>query len=242
MPGEKGGKTVLILHGFLQTRDFFTIRRLADALNEEGHAVLIPNLSLGIDQRQQSLACEAIHTHSLEQDVSEIASWVEWLSDHREEPVTLIGHSAGSLLLLAYLAKTPGAPVEDTLLVSLIAFAQGPIAKESEDDRLAAIAHLEHDGDEVYAYPLAFCDKYVTTPGNYLSYVSWNGEKSLNSLKNLPRRPIVILGGQDQRLGEDWFPRLKQAGIEVIEIDGANHFFNHEHEFDLVDTISERLH
>ncbi|MCU7808714.1 MAG: alpha/beta hydrolase [Candidatus Thiodiazotropha sp. (ex Semelilucina semeliformis)] len=241
LPGQEEGKTILILHGFLQTRDFFTVRRLADALNDEGHTILLPNLALGINRRRQSLACEAIHTHSLEQDVREIAQWVEWLHKYQDKPVTIIGHSAGSLLLLAYLTGTPEAPIEDTLLISLIPFAQGPIAKESETDRLNATKQLAKNSREVSSYPLAFCDKFMTTAGNYLSYVNWNSEKSLVSLKKLSFKPMIILGGQDQRLGDDWLPRLKQVGAEVVEIDGANHFFNHEHEFDLVDTISDML-
>ncbi|MCU7916037.1 MAG: alpha/beta hydrolase, partial [Candidatus Thiodiazotropha sp. (ex Gloverina cf. vestifex)] len=222
LPGQEEGKTILILHGFLQTRDFFTVRRLADALNDEGHTILLPNLALGINHRRQSLACEAIHAHSLEQDVREIAQWVEWLHKYQVKPVTIIGHSAGSLLLLAYLTGAPEAPIEDALLISLIPFAQGPIAKESEADRLNATNQLEKNSREVSSYPLAFCDKFMTTAGNYLSYVNWNSEKSLVSLKKLSFKPMVILGGQDKRLGDDWLPRLKQACRYLVKDFGTS--------------------
>ncbi len=241
MQGEKEGKSILILHGFLQTRDFFTVRRLAESLHDEGHTILLPTLSLGIDQRKQSLACEAIHTHSLEQDIDELAQWVNWFSNHQKSKITLVGHSIGSLLLLAYLDKHASAPIENSLFISLIAFAQGPIAKESEKDRLEAVAQLEAGDNVISEYPLAFCETYVTTPKKYLSYVDWNSERSVETLKELEVRPIVILGGNDRRLGNDWLPQLKQAGVETVEIAGADHFFNHEHEFVLADTISERL-
>ena len=31
------------------------------------------------------------------------------------------------------------------------------------------------------------------------------------------------------------------AGANIVEIEGANHFFDHEFEFDLMDTIAELL-
>ncbi|HHJ13087.1 MAG TPA: hypothetical protein ENJ79_01740, partial [Gammaproteobacteria bacterium] len=36
-PGEDGKPLLLFVHAFLQTRDFPTSRRLAEALNEEGY-------------------------------------------------------------------------------------------------------------------------------------------------------------------------------------------------------------
>jgi len=203
--------------------------------------VLLPNLTLGVDDRRQSLACEAIHTHSLPQDVAEIETWVDWLNRTTGKPVSLIGHSAGSLELLAYLAGHPASDVDHAILVSLVAFAQGPIAKENEEDRQRALAGLESGKEELSEFRLAFCDNYTTTAGNYLSYVTWDGKKTIEKLNNLPTSPIVILGGEDRRLGENWLPTLRQAGLEVILIPGANHFFDHEHEFDLMDTVLELL-
>ena len=54
-PGEADKPAVLILHGFLQTREFPTVRRLAEALADEGYSVLTPSLTLGLNRRRQSL-------------------------------------------------------------------------------------------------------------------------------------------------------------------------------------------
>lgn len=241
LPGEKEKKAVLILHGFLQTRDFFSVRRLGESLHDMGYTVLLPTLTLGIDNRQQSLACEAIHTHSLEQDMAEIGFWVDWLHQRSNNPITLIGHSAGSLELFSYLADEPAPPVNQVILISLIPFAQGPIAKESEAERQRAIQQLAKGDEEISNYRLAFCDNYTTTAQKYLSYLEWNGNKTLNNLNNLAIEPTILLGGEDRRLGDDWLPALKQAGAEVVEIPGANHFFDHEYEFDLLDAVQELL-
>ena len=239
--GDADKKVVMILHGFLQTRDFFTVRRLGNALNEMGYNVLLPTLTLGIQNRRQSLACEAIHTHSLQQDVAEIRSWVDWLHRKTQQKVALIGHSAGSLELLAYLSEEPTPPVDQAILISLVAFAQGPIAKENEAERQRALRQLAQGGHALSNFRLAFCDRYTTTPANYLSYLTWNGNKTLENLNNLSVAPTIVLGGEDRRLGDNWIPALRLTEAEVVLIDGANHFFDHEYEFDLMDRVVELL-
>lgn len=233
---------ILVLHGFLQTRDFFTIRRIADALHDEGYSVLLPNLSLSIEQRNQNLACEAIHTHSMEQDRDEIALWVDWLFQRTAKPVTLIGHSIGSLTLLTYLHTYPGnSPIKQSILISLIPFAQGPIAKENSAEIVRAEGELKQDGNKIHNYRLAFCDQYPSRPDHYLSYVKWDKNRVIKALLGLTHKPSIILGNKDNRLGPEWKPALKEISAKVIEIDGANHFFDHAHEFDLFDTIIELL-
>jgi pimeloyl-ACP methyl ester carboxylesterase len=235
------GSPILILHGFLQTRDFFTVRRIGNALQEAGHRVLLPNLSLGINGRKQSLACEAIHNHSIQQDTSEIAHWVDWLYKKTGTPVTLIGHSSGSLKLTAYLDTYPSAPVEKSLLISLLAFGQGPIAKENPDEMRRAQADLARNDNTVHRYRLAYCDNYSTTPSNYLSYLSWDQKRTLQAISDMHKKPTIILGGEDKRLGMTWKQRLMSLNAHIIEINGANHFFDHTYEFDLIDSIESAL-
>jgi pimeloyl-ACP methyl ester carboxylesterase len=204
LQGRAEGKVVLIVHGFLQTRDFFTVRQLAEALHDMGHTVLLPNLTLGINHRRQSLACEAIHTHSMGQDTAEIALWIDWLHHRSGREITLIGHSLGSLMGLAYLAENTEAPVAQVILVSLLSFGQGPIAKETPEDLRRATLQIESHDDALTNYHLAFCDEYVTKPEKYLSYVRWNSQKALQALKASPIKAQIVLGGEDRRLGEDW--------------------------------------
>ncbi|WP_083223287.1 alpha/beta hydrolase [Candidatus Thiodiazotropha endoloripes] len=233
---------ILILHGFLQTRDFFTVRRIADALHDEGYSVLLPNLSLGIDQRHQSLPCEAIHTHSMEQDRDEVAQWVDWLNEKSSKPVTLIGHSMGSLTLLAYLHSQPDQDsINQAILISLITFAQGPIAKANSTDKHRAQQDLIMGPNRIYNYRLAFCDSYPSQPDHYLSYLNWDQTRASSALLGLSKKPSIILGSRDNRLSPEWKPILMELKANVIEVEGANHFFDHSHEFDLLDNIIQML-
>ncbi|MDP3420462.1 MAG: DUF1749 domain-containing protein, partial [Thiobacillus sp.] len=54
-PGRKQLPAVLILHGFLQTREFRTVATMGNSLHDAGYTVLLPTLSLNIPNRRQSL-------------------------------------------------------------------------------------------------------------------------------------------------------------------------------------------
>ena len=61
--GDENKPAFLLLHGFLQTHNFSTIQSMADELADTGYTVLAPTLSHGVDNRNQSIACDALHTH-----------------------------------------------------------------------------------------------------------------------------------------------------------------------------------
>src|SRR5574340_736580 len=120
LDGQRDKPAVLLLHGFLQTRDFPTVATLARGLHDAGYSVLSPTLSLGIPNRKTSLACEAVHAHGLNDDVAEIARWVAWLKSQGHRSIVLVGHSFGSMQLRAYLAVRPDSAVKAYIGTSLV--------------------------------------------------------------------------------------------------------------------------
>jgi pimeloyl-ACP methyl ester carboxylesterase len=119
-PGDRGKPALLLIHGFLQTRAFPTIATLATGLQDAGYTVLTPTLTLNIPSRGTSLACEALHRHSLEDDVREIARWVAWLKAQGHSKIVLVGHSFGSLQALSYLSSRPDPAVYGYVGASLV--------------------------------------------------------------------------------------------------------------------------
>lgn len=225
-PGEEGAEVVLILHGFLQTHNFYTVKRLHDSLAESGFSVLSPTLSLGIDKRTQSLGCEALHLHDLPGDVAELAHWVEWLHKKHGRDVVLIGHSAGGVVMTRYLYDNKDAPVKRGIMISL-SYLRGTEHK----------AGKEPMGE----YSLGFCNKYATLPQAYLSYVDWNQEKIIASIRGYRNPVSLILGSGDDRLDPEWRRILADSGVDIVNIDGANHFFDSAHEFDLLEAVENIL-
>jgi len=242
--GDNNRSAILIIHGFLQTNNFYTVRRLFDALAESGHSVLSPNLSLGISNRKKSLACEAIHTHTIEDDAKEIALWVEWLFQKTHKPVILIAHSAGSLSALAYLSSVSNATVQKAILISLYTFGPGAAAYETELDQFKAREALRNNDQQLHEFGLSFCKKYVSSAKHYLSYYNWSSAKVNEALqKPLLNRisKTVIIGSSDKKINRPWVNTLKRQQINFIEVEGANHFFDQQHEFDLLDAIEDLL-
>jgi dienelactone hydrolase len=237
--GERSKPAVLLLHGFLQTRDFPTVATLARGLQDAGYTVLAPTLSLNIPNRAQSLACEAVHKHSLDDDVSEIARWVGWLKSQGHHSIVLVGHSFGSLQLLAYLSIKPDAAVKAYIGASLIEAQIGTTA------RPALIAQLE---DRVRGkqralvnQTLSFCGKYPSTPEGLLSYVHWDQARLLAALKHSPVGVKLIMGGADNMLERGWIKALQHVGTPMVIVKGASHFMDGAHEFDLLDHTLKHL-
>lgn len=239
LAGDRAKPAVLLIHGFQQTREFATVATLARGLNDAGYAVLVPTLSLGVPGRRQSLACEAIHRHGMEDDVAEIARWVAWLKARGHGSIVLFGHSFGSLQGLAYLAGKPDTAVRGYLGISLIE------ARIGGADRAALVSRLQHSvathKRDLVAHPLSFCRKYLATPESLLSYARWDQARVLAILKRPPVPVRLIMGGLDEMAGQDWLGLLQHVQVPMTVIRGANHFMDGEHEFDLLDTALEHL-
>jgi pimeloyl-ACP methyl ester carboxylesterase len=239
-PGPRG-PAVLLLHGFLQTRNYLTINALRGSLAEQGFTVLAPTLSLGVDRRKASLACEAIHSHTQGDDLAEIASWVAWLEAQGYRDIALLGHSHGSLQLLAYVVAEPSPAIKRLIAISLV-------GAEERQPTAMLLAQLQRarqrlaGGDAALGdYRLSYCNRYVATPASFTSYAGWLGERVLDGLTGLDMPVRVILGATDARMPADWPQRLEDRGVSVSVVAGAGHFFDAQHEFDLLDEVVAAL-
>jgi len=239
--GENKAPAILIIHGFLQTRESPTVANLFTALADAGYSVLAPTLSLGISHRKQSLACEAIHSHSMQVDLKEIDLWSRWLAKMASRKVILIGHSAGSVFQLAYLGGYPVDHIKNGILISLSYFGVAAASHETEADGLRARQHLKRGNMELGKYGLSYCKEYVTTAGNYLSYYDWQQKKLLTTMQKIKKPVTVIIGGSDQRISGSWVSSLKRTSSRIVTIEGAGHFFDNQYEFHLHEAIETIL-
>ena len=238
--GDADKLPLLILHGFLQTGDFSTVKRLGDTLNESGYSVLSPTLSLGIHRRRQSLPCEAIHTHSTKTDSAEIKKWAEWLHEKTGKKLTLIGHSSGSITLLNFLDNYGTELIDRVILISMAPFSDdtGPV-----DEKYLKWARndLESGYDSLFTFKLSYCDTYPSTSSAWLSYMEWDQQKLSELTMKYSGMIDVIIGTSDNRLSNEWRTLLESKAVKISYIEGANHFFDQAHEFDLSDTMESLL-
>lgn len=240
-PGEKNKPLVLILHGFMMTHNFPTVKRLAESLNESGYNVLTPSLSLGISQRKKSMACEAIHLHSLEQDIQELEQWVKWSEKKTDKDIILIGHSTGSIHLANYLSNHPDDQIAQVIFIAMPDFNMSNRKKQIDELQKNAQQLVLNNNQSLHDFTLSYCDKYPTTAANFLSYMQLSKENITIYINKIAVPKTLIVGSNDNRVDQVWTKTLTQHGVNVIRVDGANHFFDNEHEFDLLDIIENKL-
>ena len=240
--GKLGLPAVILIHGFLQTRESPTIRHLADELASRGYTILVPTLSLGMTKRAQSLGCEAIHHHTMEEDNREIGQWVSWLTSKKYHNIVLIGHSRGGNSILSYLNGKPNQSVKKGILLSLPDDETlGDTALNRKKMIELARQNLKKAPNELAPYKISFCDRYMATPESFLSFFDFNRNNSLNSLKTSKKPVEAIFGSKDDRMAKDWPDRLKAIGATTTVINNANHFFSDQAEFELYDVVMKSL-
>jgi pimeloyl-ACP methyl ester carboxylesterase len=231
--GARDKPAVLLLHGFLQTREFPTVNTLAAGLHDAGYTVLNPTLSLNVPNRTQSLACEAIHRHSMDDDVAEIGRWAAWLKSRGHPAIVLLGHSFGSLQLLAYLSGKPDASIKGYVGTSLIEAQTGTVTRPALIAQLESRILSKQSG--LVTHSLSFCRKYTSTPEALLSYLRWDQARVLAALKQSPVSVQLVMGDSDEMLGGGWIKALQHVQTPMVIVNGANHFMDGEHEFDLLE-------
>jgi pimeloyl-ACP methyl ester carboxylesterase len=233
LSGKPSLPAVLILHGFLQTHEFPTVATLARGLNDSGYTVLSPTLSLGVPNRNKSLACEAVHRHSLQDDLDEIDRWVKWLTSRGHRQIVLMGHSFGSMQLLAYLTNKPDPAVRGFIAASLI---ETQIGSTPRADLIARLEGAISRGDRsLVNQPVSYCKKYPSNPAALLSYVRWDQARIVKALNAYKGEKLLVMGDADAMIGRKWLSTLQQNMTPMAIVKGAGHFMDGEHEFDLLE-------
>lgn len=240
-PGAKDKPAVLILHGFLQTHHFPTVHNLAEGLATAGYSVLTPTLTLGVTHRRQSLPCEAIHTHTHEDNMRELDAWLRWLKAQGHQRIVLVGHSMGSAELLLYLRARQPSSVIQFIALSLVE-TRADFKPEGLDQLRQSMQKRAARGDrKAQSHPLSFCRNFNAVPQTFASYLAITPDRLAAAAKDLRIPATFIMGGGDDRLGSGWIERLKRTGKTVIIIPDASHFLDGEHEFELIDTVLATL-
>lgn len=230
---------VVVVHGFLSTYNYSTVQVISDELYSKGYTVLTPNLTLGISDRSEPIACNSLHQSTINNEGDEINAWLDWLRNKGYQHLTLIGHSAGSNSILASLENNT-IPLDAIILTALYDFSALP-EKVLERDKKRAHNNLVSDKPDTYS--LALCrGNYLATSSNYLSYLNWNKVRIIDTLNRSAYPITVIMPGKDTRLeGTDWLEQLRETKANIVLIPNADHFFTSYAEFDLTEAINQVL-
>lgn len=236
--GKNNKPALLILHGFLQTRHNATVSNLAEELGAEGYTILVPTLSLGISNRKRSLACEAPHPHTFEQDVNEVAKWVSWLQKKGHNNIVLVGHSTGNIALLAYERRFKNPAVKKLIAISLVEYQREFGGHSSKAVIEKANIDARNGDTRLKNYKLSYCNNYLAPAASFVTYINWDMSRIIKLIHSLDTPIYVIAGSADERMHDGWLKRLRATNSIIRQIEGANHFFNSIYQFDLHDQVT----
>lgn len=234
---------VLLLHGFQQVHQSEPMNSLGNNLASKGYTVLIPTLSLGVNKRRQSMACEAVHTHTYKDEVAEIAYWMNWLSNKGYKTIIPAGFSStGNIALLIYNAQGSHPAIKKIILIS-----PNPTffnLVERQKIRTALNVKQSETSQKLGAFTLGYCKKnYFATNASYQSYTQYDESKFAELIKQSPVPAELIVGSGDTVLPASWLAQLKmlKSPTRITLIDQANHFFADTAEFDLTEVVENIL-
>lgn len=241
-PGVPAQAAVLLIHGFLQTQHSQPISTLASNLASKGYSTLSPTISLGINRRKQSMPCEMVHTHFINDDSAEINYWVSWLANKGYKNIVLVGFSStGNVEVLLHNTQGSHPAVSKSILISMnpVAISQAELKKA----RAANVSHLEKS-KQPNVYSVGYCRKnFFATQASYLSYAQYHEANMLALISQNTIPTDYIFGSADTILPNNWIAQIKalKPHSKIIVIEKANHFFDGEFEFDLAEKVEQSL-
>lgn len=241
-PGPKDKPALLLIHGFMSTYNLNIIQIIAEE-EKDKYTVLAPNLTLNINNRRSGADCDAIHSHSMDDDVKEIDWWVNWLSNKGYKKIYLLGFSTGALQSSIYISKYHSTPVSKLILISPAYLAGNPFPIEQEKNDIAtAKAMLRNNKTQLHKFSLSYCKgNFLSPPKAFLSYKKWTAAELIRLVDNITIPKRIILGGNDQRFGQALVEGLKKTDSKLVVISGANHFFDSPLEFEFLEKLDEAI-
>jgi len=242
-PGHKDNPAVFLLHGYMATYNLNIIQLIADELEANSYTVLAPTLSLNINNRRAGANCEAVHNHTMESDIQEIAWWVDWLKAQGYDKLILTGFSTGALQVAIYLSHYQSDAIKKVVLVSPAYLAGKPFPIDTEKNDIAVAQRMMTANEkQLNKFSLSFCKgNFLSPPDVFLSYKKWNELSLVGVVKKIKLPKYVLVGSNDKRFTQDLPEKLKTAQSDVITISGANHFFDSPYEFDFLEKLNSVL-
>jgi pimeloyl-ACP methyl ester carboxylesterase len=228
---------------------------LADVFGEYGIETLRVTLSLGEDDREGMLDCDATHRHAHTDAIDELAVWMRWLRETGRDSVVLLGHSRATNQVTRY-AVRPDLPVPaalvlvapgvwDAAAVASRYGSQGGPALGSLLAHAAARVEAGRGGEVLGRVPFLHCAEAQVTAAAFLSYYADEPEFDTLGLAAGAGLPVLVFVGSEDPLTdgvEEAVAALPvSAPIEFVRIDGADHFFRDLYAYDLVEAVVASL-
>jgi len=247
------GPVVLLTHGTLAHNGMEIITTLQQLLLENGVSSLALNLGLGLNDRHGMYDCNTPHTHHHTDALDEIGQWLAWLKEQGVEDMVLLGHSRGGNQTAWFAAERDDPVIKKVVLVApqtwnkdedaagyekrygkplapVLAQANDLVAKKKGDSMLEKVDFI-------------YCAGASATASAVVSY--YNPDPRLDTVYLLPKigKPVLVFVGSEDKvivgLAEKVAPVAEKSTVELVVMDGADHYFRDLYAEDLVDQVIE---
>ena len=243
---DGGSSIFLVVHGTWAHLDMEIIDALQSLLAENGQPSLAITLSLGVDDRQGFLGCDAPVLANHEAAVEEIGSWIRWLQAEGWRSVILVGHSRGGAQVALYQQRQNTSVVSRLVMLAPLMWREAEVRRGYDTQShtpLATVLAEAHSSDEslMGPYPLLSCPAVQAAPASFISYYDPSIPRHTPDIIRTLNVPVdVYLGSEDEIAAwraEDLAGSEDQQHIQLITIDGADHFFRDLYLDDVVEDL-----
>jgi pimeloyl-ACP methyl ester carboxylesterase len=243
------GPLVLITHGTLSHNRSEIISTLQELSLEYGVGSLAINLSLGVDKRQGPYDCSRSHRHHYEDAIAELEAWLAWLKHKGLGSVFPLGHSRGANQTAWFTAQAPTELIAGQILIAPPLWDARNVANAYElrhGEALAsplsqarALVQAGSADELLQVHGFLYCNGASVSASSFVSYYGDDSRKDTPTLMLSNNTPtLVFIGSEDNvvpGLQLAFAALSNQSSIEIVEIDGADHFFRDLYADELVE-------
>ena len=250
------GPVVLMTHGTLAHRGMEIMAGLQSMFADRDISSLAINLSLGLDDRAAAMYdCATPHNHRHTDAVAEIGAWLEWLKAQGAEKVALLGHSRGGNQTARFAAATADPVVTNVILIAPQTWSADYAAADYEkryDKPLAPVLARAQElvdagkGDTLMeSVDFIYCEQTSATAAAFVSYHAADADMDTPAVIPAIKAPVLVVAGTEdtdvRNLPEIMEPVADGERVQLLVMDGADHFFRDLYSEDIADAVAELL-
>lgn len=248
------GPMALITHGTLFHNKSEMMVALQDLLLEKGISTLAINLGLGIDNRGPApYDCAVPHTHKHADAIDEINSWAQWLKSQGVTGLSVIGHSRGGSQTALFAAEHDSDLIKSVALIAPMTWdsqkeIKGYKTRYKKDlppllEKARTMAASGEGGKQIKPLDFIYCEQSSASADSLLSYYEDDMRKDTTAMLNKVGKPVQVYIGTDDKLIEGLAQRLQplidKGKVELVVIEGSDHFFRDLYIEDVADMIGD---
>ena len=247
---------ILMTHGTLVHGRMEIMSTLQDNMKTRGYNSLSINLSYGVNNRPFVMhECGLPQTHTNGDAVDEIASWVDWLKTKGAGKIAVLGHSRGSNQAAWYASEKPDAAVKAIVLIAPGSWTPEYLKEDYHkrfDKELTPLlekARLQIKAGKGKAMmskiDVVYCKDTQSTLETLVSYHGFDPRLDAYGTLDKIRLPVLMVAGSADEItpgvAEKTKPHADGKRVQVVNIDGADHFFRDLYAEEAADAISTFL-